>query len=99
MVIPLGKYTLNIFRELYASYEATVINKVSKKSKLPEQPLLLRPLVHDVPIDISKATIKRFLYGPDFQPPAMIIEFNHRLWLAGDRQVMCDLAQRTDLIR
>lgn len=37
---PLGKYSLNIILEFYASYVAIVINGIPKRSKTLAQPLL-----------------------------------------------------------
>uniref|UniRef100_M1E0N2 Integrase core domain containing protein n=1 Tax=Solanum tuberosum TaxID=4113 RepID=M1E0N2_SOLTU len=57
-----GAYSEEIMREFYASYATTLRGSISKKSKPLDQDLLT--MVRGCPVDISQATINRFLYGP-----------------------------------
>lgn len=75
MATSLGTYSLNIIREFYVCYMATVIKGTLKKAKIIYHPPLQRTLVHDVLIDISETIIRRFLYGTDYQPPTTTAEF------------------------
>uniref|UniRef100_M1E136 Integrase core domain containing protein n=1 Tax=Solanum tuberosum TaxID=4113 RepID=M1E136_SOLTU len=59
-----GTYSEEIVRELYASYVATLRGSISKRSKPLAQDPLTSTLVRGCPVDISPATISRFLYGP-----------------------------------
>ncbi|KAG5598688.1 hypothetical protein H5410_030058 [Solanum commersonii] len=49
--------------EFYASYVATLLGSISKRSKPLAQDPLTSTLVRWCPMDISPATIRRFLYG------------------------------------
>ncbi|KAG5625171.1 hypothetical protein H5410_010389, partial [Solanum commersonii] len=59
-----GTYSEEIDREFYASYAATPRGSISKRSKPLAQDPLTSTLVRGCPVDISPATIRRFLYGP-----------------------------------
>ncbi|KAG5585933.1 hypothetical protein H5410_046367 [Solanum commersonii] len=59
-----GTYSEEIVREFYASYAATLWGSISKRSKPLAQDPLTSTLVRGCPVDISPATIRRFLYGP-----------------------------------
>ena len=59
-----GTYSEEIVREFYASYAATLRGSISKRSKPLAQAPLTSTLVRGCPVDISPATISRFLYGP-----------------------------------
>ncbi|KAG5580536.1 hypothetical protein H5410_051163 [Solanum commersonii] len=59
-----GTYSEEIVREFYASYAATLRGSISKRSKPLAQDPLTSTLVRGCPVDISPATIRRFLYGP-----------------------------------
>ncbi|KAG5591713.1 hypothetical protein H5410_042227 [Solanum commersonii] len=58
-----GTYSEDIVREFYASYTATLRGSISKRSKPLAQDPLTSTLVRGCPVDISPATIRRFLYG------------------------------------
>uniref|UniRef100_M1DA23 Integrase core domain containing protein n=1 Tax=Solanum tuberosum TaxID=4113 RepID=M1DA23_SOLTU len=64
MARDLGTYSEEIVREFYASYAATLRGSISKKSKPIAQDPLTSTMVRGCPVDISHATISRFLYGP-----------------------------------
>uniref|UniRef100_M1DYJ7 Integrase core domain containing protein n=1 Tax=Solanum tuberosum TaxID=4113 RepID=M1DYJ7_SOLTU len=64
MARDLGTYSEEIVREFYASYAATLHGSISKRSNPLAQDPLTSTLVRGYPIDISPATIRRFLYGP-----------------------------------
>uniref|UniRef100_M1DB20 Putative plant transposon protein domain-containing protein n=1 Tax=Solanum tuberosum TaxID=4113 RepID=M1DB20_SOLTU len=51
-------------REFYASYAATLRESITKRSKPLAQDPLTSTMVRGCPVDISPATISRFLYGP-----------------------------------
>jgi len=51
-------------REFYASYAATLRGSITKRSKPLAQDPLTSTMVRGCPVDISHATISRFLYGP-----------------------------------
>uniref|UniRef100_M1DVW3 Integrase core domain containing protein n=1 Tax=Solanum tuberosum TaxID=4113 RepID=M1DVW3_SOLTU len=53
-----------IVREFYAYKAATLCGSISKKSKTIDQDPLTSTVVRGCPLDISDATIRRFLYGP-----------------------------------
>uniref|UniRef100_M1DZM6 Integrase core domain containing protein n=1 Tax=Solanum tuberosum TaxID=4113 RepID=M1DZM6_SOLTU len=53
-----------LFKEFNASYAATLRGSISKRSKPIAQAPLISTLVRGCPVDISPATISRFLYGP-----------------------------------
>ncbi|KAG5591453.1 hypothetical protein H5410_041967 [Solanum commersonii] len=59
-----GTYSEEIVREFYASYVATLRGSISKRSKPLAQDPLTSTLVRGCSVDISPATIRRFLYGP-----------------------------------
>uniref|UniRef100_M1DKC2 Integrase core domain containing protein n=1 Tax=Solanum tuberosum TaxID=4113 RepID=M1DKC2_SOLTU len=59
-----GTYSEEMVREFYASYAATLRGSISKRSKLIGQDPLTSTMVRGCPVDISHATINRFLYGP-----------------------------------
>uniref|UniRef100_M1DHT2 Integrase core domain containing protein n=1 Tax=Solanum tuberosum TaxID=4113 RepID=M1DHT2_SOLTU len=59
-----GTYSEEIVREFYASYAATLRGSISKRSKPIAQDPLTPTMVLGCPVDISHATISRFLYGP-----------------------------------
>ncbi|KAG5632509.1 hypothetical protein H5410_004226 [Solanum commersonii] len=59
-----GTYIEELMREFYASYAATLRGSISKRSKPLAQDPLTSTLVRGCPVDISPATIRRFLYGP-----------------------------------
>ncbi|KAG5599411.1 hypothetical protein H5410_030781 [Solanum commersonii] len=59
-----GTYSEEMVREFYASYAATLRGSISKRSKPLAQDPLTSTLVRGCPVDISPATIRRFLYGP-----------------------------------
>ncbi|KAG5585447.1 hypothetical protein H5410_045881 [Solanum commersonii] len=54
-----GTYSEEIVREFYASYVATLRSSISM-----DQDPLTSTVVRGYPVDISHATISRFLYGP-----------------------------------
>ncbi|KAG5598915.1 hypothetical protein H5410_030285 [Solanum commersonii] len=59
-----GTYSEEIVREFYAFYAATLRGSISKRSKPLAQDPLTSTLVRGCPVNISLATIRRFLYGP-----------------------------------
>uniref|UniRef100_M1DH31 Integrase core domain containing protein n=1 Tax=Solanum tuberosum TaxID=4113 RepID=M1DH31_SOLTU len=59
-----GTFSEEIVREFYASYAATLRGSISKQSKPLAQDPYISTLVRGCPVDISPATIRRFLYGP-----------------------------------
>uniref|UniRef100_M1DG60 Integrase core domain containing protein n=1 Tax=Solanum tuberosum TaxID=4113 RepID=M1DG60_SOLTU len=59
-----GTYREEIVREFYASYVATLRGSISKRSKPLAQDPLTSTMVRGFSVDISPATISRFLYGP-----------------------------------
>uniref|UniRef100_M1DAM2 Integrase core domain containing protein n=1 Tax=Solanum tuberosum TaxID=4113 RepID=M1DAM2_SOLTU len=59
-----GTYSEEIVREFYVSYAATLRGLISKRLKPLAQDPLTSTMVRGCPVDISPATISRFLYGP-----------------------------------
>uniref|UniRef100_M1E0R7 Putative plant transposon protein domain-containing protein n=1 Tax=Solanum tuberosum TaxID=4113 RepID=M1E0R7_SOLTU len=59
-----GTYSEEMVREFYASYAATLRGSITKRSKPLAQDPLTSTMVRGCPVDISPATISRFLYGP-----------------------------------
>uniref|UniRef100_M1DII0 Integrase core domain containing protein n=1 Tax=Solanum tuberosum TaxID=4113 RepID=M1DII0_SOLTU len=59
-----GTYSEEMVWEFYASYAATLRGSISKQSKPIAQDHLTTTMVRGCPVDISHATISRFLYGP-----------------------------------
>uniref|UniRef100_M1DX59 Integrase core domain containing protein n=1 Tax=Solanum tuberosum TaxID=4113 RepID=M1DX59_SOLTU len=59
-----GTYNEEIVQEFYASYAATFRGSISKWSKPLAQDPLISTMVQGFLVDISPATISRFLYGP-----------------------------------
>uniref|UniRef100_M1DQ81 Integrase core domain containing protein n=1 Tax=Solanum tuberosum TaxID=4113 RepID=M1DQ81_SOLTU len=59
-----GTYNEEIMREFYASYVATLRGSIFKRANPNEQDPLTSTMVQGCPVDISRATISRFLYGP-----------------------------------
>uniref|UniRef100_M1DPJ8 Integrase core domain containing protein n=1 Tax=Solanum tuberosum TaxID=4113 RepID=M1DPJ8_SOLTU len=59
-----GTYSEEIVREFYASYATTLRGSISKRSKPIAQDPLTSTMVRGCSVDISHATISRFLYGP-----------------------------------
>ncbi|KAG5594814.1 hypothetical protein H5410_036046 [Solanum commersonii] len=57
-------YSEEIVWEFYVFYAATFCGSISKRSKPLTQAPLTSTLVRGCPMDISPATIRRFLYGP-----------------------------------
>ncbi|KAG5581310.1 hypothetical protein H5410_051937 [Solanum commersonii] len=64
MVQDPGTYSEEIVREFYASYAATFRGSIDKRSKPIAQDPLTSTMVRGCSVDISHATINRFLYGP-----------------------------------
>uniref|UniRef100_M1DXF6 Integrase core domain containing protein n=1 Tax=Solanum tuberosum TaxID=4113 RepID=M1DXF6_SOLTU len=58
-----GTYSEEMVREFYASYDATLRGSITKSKPLAQDPLT-STMVRGCPVDISPATISRFLYGP-----------------------------------
>uniref|UniRef100_M1CNU5 Integrase core domain containing protein n=1 Tax=Solanum tuberosum TaxID=4113 RepID=M1CNU5_SOLTU len=56
-------YSEEIVREFYASYAATLRGSIDKRSKPTAQDPLTSTMVRGFSVDISHATINRFLYG------------------------------------
>ncbi|PHT89784.1 hypothetical protein T459_04897 [Capsicum annuum] len=71
-----------LVRDFYANYQAHLENMCREGEKAADQPLLDKVLVQGVMVDISEATINRFLYGPNFTPqatlPTFYVQLNHR---------------------
>uniref|UniRef100_M1DAT4 Integrase core domain containing protein n=1 Tax=Solanum tuberosum TaxID=4113 RepID=M1DAT4_SOLTU len=81
-----GTYSEEIVREFYASYAATLRGSISKWSKLLAQDTLTSMLVRGCPVDISPATIRRFLYGPTMGHSWYIAADGERAeWVAAPR--------------
>uniref|UniRef100_M1E102 Integrase core domain containing protein n=1 Tax=Solanum tuberosum TaxID=4113 RepID=M1E102_SOLTU len=59
-----GTYSEEIVREFYASYAATLRGSITKRSKPIAQDPPTSTMVRSCPVDISPATISRFLYCP-----------------------------------
>uniref|UniRef100_M1DD59 Integrase core domain containing protein n=1 Tax=Solanum tuberosum TaxID=4113 RepID=M1DD59_SOLTU len=59
-----GTYSEEIVREFYSSYAATLRGSIFKRSKLLAEDPFTSTMVRGCPVDISPATIRRFLYGP-----------------------------------
>ncbi|KAG5599583.1 hypothetical protein H5410_030953 [Solanum commersonii] len=59
-----GTYSEEMVWEFYASYAATLCGLISKQSKPIAQDPLTSTMVRSYSVDISHATISRFLYGP-----------------------------------
>lgn len=84
MAIPSGKYSSMMVQEFYASYVATVKKQTPAKAKELDQLHLLTTLVWEIPIDLSKETVRRVLYGPTFQQTVATDEFDHRMQTVWD---------------
>ncbi|KAF3657465.1 hypothetical protein FXO37_14926 [Capsicum annuum] len=71
-----------LVRDFYANYQAHLENMCREGENAADQPLLDKVLVQGVMVDISEATINRFLYGPNFTPqatlPTFYVQLNHR---------------------
>uniref|UniRef100_M1DVR0 Putative plant transposon protein domain-containing protein n=1 Tax=Solanum tuberosum TaxID=4113 RepID=M1DVR0_SOLTU len=64
MAQSLGTYNEEIMREFYASYGATLRGSISKRAKPTKQDPFTSTMVRGCLVDISRATISRFLYVP-----------------------------------
>uniref|UniRef100_M1DLE4 Integrase core domain containing protein n=1 Tax=Solanum tuberosum TaxID=4113 RepID=M1DLE4_SOLTU len=75
-----GTYSEEIVREFYASYAATLRGSIDKRSKHIAQDPITSTMVRGFPVDISHATISRFLYGsgPDHTWDLNTAEFDYR---------------------
>lgn len=79
-----------LVREFYANYQAHLENMCREGEKAADQPLLDKVPVRGVIVDISEATINRFLHGPNFTPQSTSSTLyarlkhreNQRNWLA-----------------
>uniref|UniRef100_M1D8Z3 Integrase core domain containing protein n=1 Tax=Solanum tuberosum TaxID=4113 RepID=M1D8Z3_SOLTU len=73
-------YSWEIVRDFYASYAATLRGSISKRSKPTAYDPLTSTMVRGCSVDISRATIIRFLYGPttDHSWPLNTTEFDYR---------------------
>uniref|UniRef100_M1E080 Integrase core domain containing protein n=1 Tax=Solanum tuberosum TaxID=4113 RepID=M1E080_SOLTU len=58
-----GTYSGDIVREFYSSYATTLRGSISNRSKPMDQDPLTSNVVRGCPVDLSHATINRFLYG------------------------------------
>ncbi|WMV50329.1 hypothetical protein MTR67_043714 [Solanum verrucosum] len=72
-------YSEEMTREFYASYAATVRNSISKNDKPLAQPPLQSTLVRNSLVDISDATICRFISGPAHTLPINTVEYDYRI--------------------
>uniref|UniRef100_M1DVI5 Integrase core domain containing protein n=1 Tax=Solanum tuberosum TaxID=4113 RepID=M1DVI5_SOLTU len=59
-----GTYSEEMVREFYASYAATLRGSITKRSEPLAQDPLISTMVRGCLVDISPATISRFLYSP-----------------------------------
>ena len=59
-----GTYSEEMVQEFYASYAATLRGSITKRLNPLAQDPLASTMVRGCPVDISPATISRFLYGP-----------------------------------
>ena len=79
MSTPPGVYQLNWVREFFANYICLV------KAECPKgTPILNRPNREYVPIrgvvfDISARTINRILFGPAYEAPPAVPDFEYRM--------------------
>lgn len=79
-----------LVREFCLNYQARLENICKEGEKSADQPLLDKVLVRGIMVDVSEATINRFLHGPNFTPQATSPNFyawlkhqeNQRTWLA-----------------
>ncbi|KAF3653244.1 hypothetical protein FXO37_17083 [Capsicum annuum] len=91
---PFGSYSLEEVYEFYASYTALFyfITLVGKRAH--EQPPLDHTLVRGTRVDLSKETIKIFLFGPFYERRTTITEFDYRMTTVRSKKIIRDLEQR-----
>jgi len=73
-----GSYSEEIVREFYASYAATLRGSIENLAKPTTQPPLKATLVCGFSVDISEATIRRFIYGPGHTLAINMGKFDYR---------------------
>uniref|UniRef100_M1DC75 Integrase core domain containing protein n=1 Tax=Solanum tuberosum TaxID=4113 RepID=M1DC75_SOLTU len=83
-----GSYSEEIVREFYASYVATLRRSIEKWVKPAAQPPLKATLVHGFSVDISEATINRFLYDPSHTLAINMVKFGYRWDIDKERKVL-----------
>ncbi|KAK4718094.1 hypothetical protein R3W88_016432 [Solanum pinnatisectum] len=74
-----GKYILEMVRDFYASYTATVKNAFPPLAKALSQTPLLITLVWGILVDLSEATICCFIYGPTYLQPINTAKYDYRM--------------------
>lgn len=85
--------------EFHASYATMVKKQMKTKAKELHQPPLLTTLVWEIPVSLSEEIVRQVLHGPNFQQTAPIAEFDRRMQIVQDQNVMKHPTQRGELIR
>ncbi|KAK4709731.1 hypothetical protein R3W88_004244 [Solanum pinnatisectum] len=73
-----GSYIEEIMREFYAFYAATIQGSINRRAKPTAQPPVTATLVRGFSVDISEATIRRFIYRPGHTLAISTGKFDYR---------------------
>uniref|UniRef100_M1D9B9 Integrase core domain containing protein n=1 Tax=Solanum tuberosum TaxID=4113 RepID=M1D9B9_SOLTU len=95
----LSNYNEEMTREFYASYATTAQNSISKWAMPVAQPPLQSTLMWGFQVDISEATICRFIYGPAHTLPINTIEYDYKICIVQSGSIQRDADQRETLLR
>ncbi|MCD9644496.1 hypothetical protein HAX54_032721, partial [Datura stramonium] len=72
-------FSTNMVREFCANYLTTIENQTLVGKKVKEKPRLESLIVRGWAVDVLEQDIARMLYGPDYQTPTSIAEFDHHI--------------------
>ncbi|KAK4706808.1 hypothetical protein R3W88_033640 [Solanum pinnatisectum] len=79
MARSLGTYNEEIIRKFYTSYAAIIKGSISKRAKPTNQPQVEAILVRGFSMDISKTTLRKFIYGLDQTLPINTTELDYHI--------------------
>lgn len=79
MKISVEKYSEVLFREFYAMYKVERQRQYRQGQLWRGGELITLLVIQDIRVDISPHTIKRFLYGSEYQAPANTGEIDNQM--------------------
>jgi len=90
---------VEMVKEFYASFVATLHNDLPLWAKALTQHPLFTTLVWSIPVYLSEAMIHHFLYDPSHAQPINTTEYDYQIGVVHDRASMCDTEQRETLLQ
>ena len=83
---PLGRYSEEMIRELYASYVTTLRSQIDRRAAPTKQAPLEHVRLHGIQVDISLPAIRWYIYGEDVDSNKTLLttEFYYRWQIVKD---------------